>query len=468
MKKLIGYCFLISVFSLSAQEQLQDSLSYQEYLGFVKQHHPLVKQAHLTLNYAEAKLLKSRGGFDPEIAVDYNTKEFKNTNYYNELNTAFKVPTWYGVEFKANFERNSGAYLDPSLTVPEDGLYSVGVSVSLAKGLLMNERMASLKKAKFFNEQSKVKRDLLVNDIIYQASIAYFKWLEAKNEEAIIFNFFKNAQRRFIAIKRSAEVGDLASIDSVEAKITLKNRALSLESAKLKSTKAALVASNYLWVEGIPLEIKNHVVPKSISVEELDQVLMATEYLEDLVDQSGHPKVKYLDYKIEMLDLDKRLKSNNLLPRIDVQYNFLSEDYSPINSFNTNNYKAFITVDFPIFLRKERGDLKMSKIKVQEATYERSLELLEIQNNIDAAKTELTSLNSQRAIIRDNVANYQMLLQGEERKFGMGESSLFLINSREKGLISARLKENNVFIKQLTSITKLFKSMGRIPENMME
>ena len=31
----------------------------------------------------------------------YNTKEFKNTEYYDELNAAFKIPTWYGVEFKA-------------------------------------------------------------------------------------------------------------------------------------------------------------------------------------------------------------------------------------------------------------------------------------------------------------------------------------------------------------------------------
>ena len=81
------------------------------------------------------------------------------------------------------------------MTVPEEGLYSAGVSVSLAQGLIMNERMATLKKAKFFQEQTKAERELLVNQLLYDASIAYFKWLQAYNEEQIYINFLNNARQ---------------------------------------------------------------------------------------------------------------------------------------------------------------------------------------------------------------------------------------------------------------------------------
>ena len=111
--------FISSVF----YSQNDDILSLSEYLGYVKKYHPVVKQAQLITTQAEAKLLKARGGFDPKVEVDYNKKNFKDKEYYNKLNGAFKIPTWYGVEFKANYEKNSGYYLNPEYTVPEDGLY---------------------------------------------------------------------------------------------------------------------------------------------------------------------------------------------------------------------------------------------------------------------------------------------------------------------------------------------------------
>ena len=52
-------------------------MSLNEYLGFVKKHHPVARQAELTLNAAQAELMKARGGFDPKIEIDYNQKRFE-------------------------------------------------------------------------------------------------------------------------------------------------------------------------------------------------------------------------------------------------------------------------------------------------------------------------------------------------------------------------------------------------------
>ena len=117
--------------ALLAQELLPKVLTFKEYLAFVKQYHPVARQAGLKLNMAEAELLRARGGFDPKIEVDYDRKEFKNTEYYDILNSTYKIPTWYGIELKANFEQNQGVYLNPQRTVPQDGLFSAGVSVDV-------------------------------------------------------------------------------------------------------------------------------------------------------------------------------------------------------------------------------------------------------------------------------------------------------------------------------------------------
>jgi len=96
MKRLISSLLLLTVICHVQGQNPIETFSFEAYLGYVKKHHPLVKQANLTLNIGEANLLKARGSFDPKIEVDYNSKEFKNTEYYNELNATFKVPVWYG------------------------------------------------------------------------------------------------------------------------------------------------------------------------------------------------------------------------------------------------------------------------------------------------------------------------------------------------------------------------------------
>ena len=150
MKKYTTLLCLLIFWQQNAQNNLLNTLSLSEYLSYVKNYHPIVKQANLVINTSEAELLKARGAFDPKIEVDFDEKLFKETTYYNKLNGAFKIPTWYGVEFKANFEQNEGLFLNSENELPLEGLYSAGISVSLARGLLTNERMTTLKQAKFF------------------------------------------------------------------------------------------------------------------------------------------------------------------------------------------------------------------------------------------------------------------------------------------------------------------------------
>lgn len=46
-----------------------------------------------------------------------------------------------------------------------------------------------------------------------------------------------------------------------------------------------------------------------------------------------------------------------------------------------------------------------------------------------------------RKIAQDLICDYKVLLKGEERKFELGESSLFVINSREAKLIESQVKD---------------------------
>ena len=411
--------------------------------------------------------MKARGGFDPKIEVDYDQKKFKGTQYYDRLNATFKIPTWYGIELKGNFEQNDGDFLNPTETLPSDGLYSAGISMSVGQGLWINDRMATLKKAKYFRNRTKADRDLLVNQILYDASLAYFDWLKAYNEALIFKNFLENANIRFEGIKSSAYAGDIAAIDTVEAKIAMQSRALGLEQANVSLMKQSLVLSNFLWMnEGIPIELQPNVIPETAIEAEIDITLEILGKPLDSFTIENHPKLKSLGYKIDGLRVEKRLMANRLLPKIDMEYNFLTETPEFINSFETEQYKGGISFRLPLFLRKERGDLQLAKFKLQEAQYELDNAQIQVKNKILSVYRELESFESQNLLINEIVQNYSTLLTAEERKFSFGESSLFLINSRESKLIDAELKRIEVRNKYYMAKANLFKSLSVNPQNL--
>jgi len=351
--------------------------------------------------------------------------------------------------------------------LPEDGLYSAGVSFSLGRGFLANDRMATLRKAKFFREQSLADRDLLVNDILFAASIAYFDWLQAYNEREIYKQFLDNAAIRFKGVKTRALSGDIAAIDTVEAKIAYQNRALSLTQAEVTLQNKRLQLSNFLWMSNnVPLELEDNVIPDTSLQNEIDIALEILGRPLDSFTIENHPKILSLGLKIDQLIIDRRLKTNQLLPKIDVEYNFLTETPEFINSLGSENYKGGVNINLPLFLRKERGELKLAKYKLRDAEYEYSSATVSITNKILAIYNELDSYEEQNALVYDIVNNYRILLNGEERKFSFGESSLFLINSRENKLIDARLKQNELQNKFFAAKAKLFQSLAINPENL--
>ena len=440
LKLKLLWLLLFPLFT-SAQEQDSLYLGFEEYLEMVKTYHPVVKQARLISDQGAAELLKARGGFDPKIEAGYDRKDFKDTQYYDLFNSTFKIPTWYGIELKAKFEKNEGYYLNPQNNVPDDGLFAAGISIPVGQGLFINERMAALKKAKIYREQTVADQQLAVNEILFEASISYFEWFTKFRELSLYRNFIENAEIRYSGILKSHELGDKPAIDTLEANIQIQDRKLSLEQAELEFFKASLKLGTFLWAEqNTPLEIQEQVYPTpNFQDESLESLaLLFTDELDD------HPKIRSLGYKVDILEVDRRLKANKLLPKLDLEYNYLSAEPELLRSFVNDNYKFGFNFSIPVFLRKERGALKASRLKLENAELELVSQELQLRNKIRALKEQYTSYQEQVVMINTLVDSYTTMLNAEERKLQLGESSIFLVNTREQKLIAARLKQISI------------------------
>jgi outer membrane protein TolC len=459
MKKIL-ILFLFIGINLHGQNLVSREFTYNEFIGYVKKYHPLVKNANLEINKAQANMMVARGGFDPNIEVDFSKKQFKNNEYYSILNSSFKIPTWYGIDIKAGLDNSEGIYLNPENTLPNQGLTSLGISVPLGQGLIINQRMADLRKAKVQIQLSQSERKIEAIGILFDASVAYFNWKKTFSEFQLYEEFTKNAQIRFEGIQSLIKQGDKPAIDSIEAGIIVKNRLLGIEESRLKLAKAKLELSNYLWLENnIPFELSDDLIPEINLELSIQETLKTNDLMNNQVSLSEHPKINALQNKIEILNIDRKLKANMLLPKIDLGYSYLSEP-SYINNYQFKDYKVGMNFYFPLFLRKERGNLKLAKFKVQETEFLLKFEQLQLQNKINAQKIELKSYLKQIEIAKSLSDDNNKMLKSEEKLFLFGESSLFIINTRENNLVTAKLSQIALENRYFVSNSELFKIMA--------
>ena len=455
------YFVLLLLGSLAwGQNQNLKELNYNEFLGYVKKYHPLVKSAQLEINMAQANLMMARGGFDPKIEADFDQKQFMGKEYYSVFNSSFKIPTWYGIEVKAGFDNSEGIFVNPENSLPNQGLTSLGITVPVGQGLFINQRMADLRKAKIQIRLSQAERKLQAIEVLYNASLAYFNWKRNHSEVQLYSNYLDNASVRYKGILTLIKNGDKPAIDSVEAGIVVKTRRWNLEESKLKLAKSKLDLSNYLWSDNtIPLELQDDVLPENKLELTIGETLKINKLIPDTISIENHPKINSLENKLAILEVDRKLKANSLLPKMDVGYHYLSEP-NYWNDTNFNNYKIGVNFKFPLFLRKERGSLQLAKFKIQDTKLSLDLERIQLKNKITAQQTEIKSIEKQLQLISSLVSGNGQMLQSEERLFSLGESSIFLINARENNLVSIQLTQLGLENRFLNSNAELFKIMA--------
>jgi outer membrane protein TolC len=461
MIRCIGlFLLLLNVGFLSAQKTFSDDLFYQ----LVVKNHPLSKQANLELEYGRVSVLKAKGGFDPKVFNNLNQKYYNSKQYYSLLDAGLKVPTWYGLELKTGFENNRGTYIDSQEKSPQGGLWYGGASLTLGQGLFIDQRRAEFAKSKIFQKSTVFERQLQLNELIYEAGYAYWNWFLTHNSREVLSEALDLAQVRLQAVKQSAEYGDRPFIDSVEAKIQVQNRESMLRSFEAEQQNATNKLATYLWEENlVPLELDSLTRPVSVDSISIKALLTLSETIIDST-LNNHPYLQITNFKIKSLEVDQRLKMEQLKPTLNLNYNFLNEpvNYNPFNQFSVNNYKWGFNFEMPVFLRKERADFQLSNIKLQD-------EKLNFENNkayllakIQNANVDLKNSIIQLEIYRNTVSDSKRLLDAEKTMFEGGESSLFLINARETAYIQAKLKYIEVLTKNQQAYLSLQFATARL------
>jgi outer membrane protein TolC len=461
---------LLLLFFVYARSAAQDSIQVmrlRDYYELVLAHHPVVKQAANFSEMARAEIRTARGGFDPLLKSDYEEKKFDQKNYWTRWESKLIVPVWSGADIKIAYDDNNGRLLDNQYAVPEGGLSYVGVSVPLGQGLLIDQRRATLRQAQQLSRMAEAERVKTINKLLLSAAKTYWEWTFTRERLQLHQDALRLASERFEAIRSRVLFGDLPAIDSLEAYIEVQNRRNVLTQSDLESRNARLIASNFLWnTSGDPVELPPSVLPV-FDAADLDTISREQQGLLLELARINHPELLKLDAKKNQLEIERRWAAEKLRPKLNFDYNFLQGGVTPWEGrpaewqFN-NNYKMGFVFSLPLFLREERGKLGLVKLKIEQLGFDQRQLQREILTEVNTSWNQLTLLDDQIRIQEEQVKNAALMLEGELFRFNNGESSIFLINTRENALINSKIKLVELKSKYAGSKAYLYWSAGTL------
>ena len=444
---MIRSIIILIVFIISTKALSQDSiktLSARQVIQIVKQYHPIAKQADIFIEKAKADITIAKGMFDPILKNETAQKTFDGTDYYLYNRPELSIPTWFGIEVSAGLEKLSGSRTSPEETQGETSYF--GISIPLAKNLLMDKRRAALQSAKIYRTASEAEKRNMLNNLLLDAMKSYWNWAQQYQVYKILTDAVTVNEKRMQLVRTAFQLGDRPAIDTTEALTQLQNFELLQSQAWLDFQNTGLDLSIYLWSTGTqPYNLPEAITPAA----DLQTINLNAAIIPDLnnllsVARINHPELVLYNYKLAVLGIEKKLKFQELLPVVNFRYNQLGKGYDVLKTATgplfQNNFQYGLLLGIPLRLSQGRGEYRKAKLKITETQLQQSQKQLQVENKVKSYYNELVTLKSQIVLQEKAYKNYYVLQRGEEIRFQAGESSLFLINARENKTLEALQK----------------------------
>lgn len=417
-------------------------LTLESVLQTVDSHHPKLRGARLLQGVARAKVTEKQGAFDPAAGFEtayqrYNSSSSpgKARDYTSLAGTVFRTDP-SGVKWEAGWLNNQGAVKSPASSTGDVGEIYLEAKVPLLRGLNMNDKLVGLRQAELAAEQMDESYTRVRLLTLLEAGASYLNWVTATVATEVVEENLELAKVRAEQVKMSISAGDRPAIDQIEADREVQKRLEEVRKARRESAKHAFKLALYLWnSQGEAQEVPTEALaPDQLPQSQTKTFDVGEAQLRAL---KQRPELKVLKLESSIIDWDRRLAENEKLPQLDLA---LRPGYDVGGSGVGFTMKAGLQLVIPLATRTADGrsraaSLKLEKLDLEQVEMVRRI-LLQVQdaaNELEASQQRLEASLEVYRLARE-------LEEGERRKFEFGDSSLFLVNSRERSTLAAALK----------------------------
>lgn len=422
-------------------------ITLEDVLSNVERNHPKLRGVGLQRDIAAAKLLEKQGAFDPVVSAASDYLRF-NTEFdaktlrgkVGEMRVAdagIEFLTRYGVKIGAGTRFNLGKVKSPLSPTGSGGEYFLEFKLPLLRGARINEKSAAEMQARLGEPLAQTEFELARLDLLLKAATSYWDWTASKFKLDVARDLLRLAEFRATAVRDRVAAGDLPQIDATEADLEVQRRQGAIVKAERDLQKAAFKLSMFLWApDGSPLASpEESQAPASFDAPRIFSSQQASDGQRLALER--RPELRALNLNRQQTQIDLDLAKNQRQPAIDFS---VSPGRDTGLGAIGNTVKAGVSFTLPLRQRAAEGQIGAALAKIQkvdfDAVNERQRITLEVLDSINAINTAY----ERYLVAVQEVELAQRLEEGERVKFQLGDSTLFLVNQRERATAEARLK----------------------------
>ena len=249
------------------------------------------------------------------------------------------------------------------------------------------------------------------------------------------------ASSRAEQVLARAKAGDLPLIDAVEANQEVQRRQELMLKSQREFQKASFSMANYLWPNGKPTPNTGVMIPLANQVP--DQIPTPQPLNDEAVQLAKvtalkkRPELSQLALLRDVTDVDLELARNQLLPVLDL---YAGPGIDTGENSIGPLFKAGVTLVVPLRNRTARGQVDQARLKLQKLDLDQRALVQQILLEVEDTASELNMTQQRYEAARQSYLLAQQLETGEQSRFALGDSTLFLVNQRERATAEALIK----------------------------
>jgi outer membrane protein TolC len=409
---------------------------FPAFVDVVLANHPVSGQARVVAEQARAELRQAWGAFDPKVVATWDQKRFGGTEYFKYFDAEMKIPLPIGADVTLAFDRTMGRYINPDRRTVGAGTFSAGISLPLGQRIITDERRTALQQARAARDAGDAERIGILNKLLFSAAKDYGVWYETWRRRAIAQEGEALADFRLQAVRQRVANGESAPIDTIEALLELQRRQVTRYETEASFYVSTLNLTAYLWdSEGRPAGLPADAKPV---LDGVGRGGLDSTRIEALIEVATrrNPDLLKVQAKVRQAEAERLLATQGMIPFAEAKLAGLSERGADEAFFDRsrldNNYKAGLTVSTPLLFLKETGKFGATGAKLEFQQYERDRLRREIEFDARAAIFDLSNLERLLERQSANVRNARLLRDAEQIRFENGESTLLILNIRER------------------------------------
>lgn len=420
-----------------------DALTLQKVLNAVNASFPKLVGADAERGAAVAKRREKRGAFDVTAATGaeflrYNSATARGKEYTATVNSAAVETTLRsGIKLIAGREFNSGVVKSPLSSTGSAGAFFVGVRLPLLRGLGVNEKMVDERQAVLGIPLADRNFEAVRLSALVSAADAYWEWVAAGQKRTVAADLLRLAELRAGQVRRENELGAQPDIAVVEADQEVRRRRGSLVTADRELQKYALKLAVYLWEpDGTPGAVPPPGALPAAMPTPAPVPVAAVEAARARA-LSSRPEVGAVALQQEIARWDLSLAENDGKPDLSVIVQ-PGQDLGRLGVGET--MKAGLSFSVPLNRWEATGRRDAARAKLAKLGADAELLRRQVALEVEDAASAVNAAEERYRVAVEEVALAVRLEAGERTRFRAGDSTLFLVNQRERATAEARAR----------------------------